>query len=448
MDTEYLKRALINAVIIVLSVALMIYAGYHIVKSFSDDVETIIATVDDFDEAINADAYILRQEKVLYSNTGGVVNYLVGDGEKVAAGTEVADVYKSGSGNVRERIEAIDVMIESLERVENSAKYLSLSDIGKIDTAINEVIYSVSRKTAENDFSSVAALSEEQLFWMNLRQIMTGEADSFEEKLATLKAERAAAVAELTDVADTVKTDVSAYYFYEVDGYETAFAFDDVDSLSYSDVAQMMSSQPQSLSGKEAGKLVSDYIWYVALPIDQGTAEYFTVGESYVINFSASGSELSMKLEKVLSDSDRTTGNACLIFSSDFVLTDFDYTRMQPVSINVREYEGYKLPLSAVRVVDYDGVPVEGVYVLYGNTVRFRRIEIILSQDGYVLCASAESLAEADDGIYQFPLVGETEAPETEPAETELYETVPFLELFDLVIVSAKELYDGKIIVN
>lgn len=443
MDTEYLKQVLINVAIVLLSAALMIYAGYHIVKSFSEDIETLPAVIDDFNEAISADAYILRREQVLYSNSGGVVNYLVRNGEKVAVGDEVADVYKSGSGNIRERIEAIDLKIESLERVENSVKYLAVSDVSNIDAVIKELVISASRDAAENSFSSVGSLADELLFRMNLRQLLTGEKDSFAEELAALKAERAAAVAELTDVSDTVKTNVSAYYFYEVDGYETAFSFDDINSLTYSDVESMTSAKPTLLSGKEAGKLVLDYKWYVLLPTDEATAAYFTVGKSYGLNFSASGTEVSMKLERVINDTDRSSGGVGLLFSSEIMPDGFDYTRMQPVSVNVKKYEGYKLPLSAVRLVDYDGVTVEGVYILYGNTVRFRRIETILSQDGYVLCAPQRT--ETEDSVFQFPIIGETE---TEAPETAAYETIPFLELYDRVIVSAKELYDGKIIVN
>lgn len=445
MDTEYLKQVLINIAIVVLSAALMIYASYHIVKSFSDDIETLPAVIDDFNEAISADAYILRREEVLYSNSVGVVNYLVRDGEKVAVGDEVADVYKSGSGNIRERIEAIDLKIESLERVENSVKYLAVSDVSNIDSVMKELVISASRDAAENSFSSVGSLADELLFRMNLRQLLTGEKESFADELAALKAERAAAVAELTDVSDTVKTNVSAYYFYEVDGYETAFSFDDINSLTYSDVTSMTSATPTLLSGKEAGKLVLDYKWYVLMPIDKATAEYFTVGNSYDLNFSASGTELSMKLERIISDTGTSSDGVGLVFSSEIMPEDFDYTRMQPVSVNVKTYEGYKLPLSAVRIVDYDGTMVEGVYILYGNTVRFRRIETILSQDGYVLCAPAESLTDDDDGIFQFPIIGETE---TEAPEMEAFEAIPFLELYDLVIISAKELYDGKIIVN
>ncbi len=446
MDTEYLKQVFFNVMIVIVSVGLILFARHHIVKDLEDGIKTEPALIDSFSEVLNVDAYILRREEVLYSGTDGVLNYLVDDGEKVAVGDEVADVYRSGSGNIREKIAAIDEQIEALERVENTAKYLSVSDVVNVDSIIAELFVSSSLEMSKNNFFSASSVSDEILFRMNLRQLLTGEKESFGEELDALRAERAAAVAELIDVAETVDTDKSAYYFYDVDGYETAFSFDDIDKLAYDDLKTMMSSSPTLLSGKEAGKLVLGYTWYAMLPTDSETAAYFTEGYKYELDFSASGKKVSMKLERVIYDTDRTSKAACMIFSSSVMPDGFDYTRMQPVSVNVRTFEGYRLPLSAVRLVNYGDEPVEGVYILYGNIVRFRRVDIILSQDGYVLCKPAEKKAEEeDDGIYDFPIIGEVE---TEPPETEEWEKVPMLELYDLVIISAKELYDGKVIVD
>ncbi len=448
MDTEYLKQVATNVLIVIVSAVLIVFAVYHIERGFAEGIETEPALLDDFAEALSVDAYILRSEQVLYSGTDGVINYLVGDGEKVAKGDEVADIYRSGSAGIRERIAAIDEKIAALERVENSAKYLSVSDVSNIDATIAALVRSASLEMSKNSFSAVGSISDELLYRMNLRQLLTGEKESFEGELASLRAQREAAVAELTDVSETVKTNVSAYYFYDGDGYESAFDFSDISALSYSDVDAMMSAQPEVLSGKEAGKLVLDYTWYVLLPTDSDTAAYFTEGDSYDIDFSASGTTVKMKLERVIHDTDRTSRAACLLFSSRVMPEGFDYTRMQPVSVDVKTYEGYRLPLSAVRLVDYGGEPVEGVYILYGNTVRFRRVEIVLSQDGYVLCRPSEESADAEDTDYVFPWVGDTEPDETEAPETEAWEAIPMLELYDLVIVSSKELYDGKIIID
>ena len=441
MDREYLKQVLIYIVVSLVAVGLMIYVGYHMVSNFTSDVETQPAYVDTFNESVTSDAYILRNEKVLYSYTTGVVNYLVSNGAKVAVGDAVADIYRSGGDGLRERIDEIDKRIETLERVEANAKYLSVSDAVKIDAQIAELLLSVRRETENNSLSSAVSLSDELLSEMNRRVLVTGEVESFADEIADLRAEREAAISELTDVAETIKSEHSAYYFYDVDGYEDAFSFDSIDSLSLSDVKAMTEAMPEKSTGKEAGKIVYDYVWYIAVPTDISSASYFTEGKSYSVEFGADGAELSMQLHSVLTEEGNES--ACLIFSSSVMPSGFEYTRMQPVTINVRKYEGYRVPLSAVRIVEYDGVSVEGVYILYGNTVYFRRIDIILSQDGYVLCRS-KTEKEEEEAYYDFPTMG-TEVSEPEE-EVPLYETIPFLNLYDRVITTSKNVYDGKIV--
>lgn len=447
MDKQYLKQVLIYVSVAVVAIAVMVYFGYHMISNFTADVDTQPAYIDSFSESVTGDAYILREEEVLYSGSRGVVNYLVADGAKVAVGDVVADVYRNGGADVRERIDEIDEEIERLTEVESRAKYLSVSDVNRIDAEIEELVLTARTQTAGNDLAAAAATAEEIRLLMDMRRIVTGEIESYEAELASLRAERQSVVAQLSDVAETLKSKHSAYYFYEVDGYESAFSFENIDSLTLDDIDAMVSAEPSALTGYEAGKLVFDYNWYVAVPTDKASLQFFTVGKSYTLEFGSETAEIPMKLYSVITDTGGQTDEACLIFTTSDMPEDFEYSRMQPVSIDVKTYEGYKVPLSAVRAVDYDGVTVEGVYVLYGNTVTFRRIDIILRQDGYVLCrAETEDEEEDDDGGYvEFPIIGETEA-ETEPPEA--HELIPFLQMYDLVITSAKGLYEGKIIAD
>lgn len=442
MDRDYLKQVFVYVAISLIAVTVMIYVGYHLISDLSSDVDTQPAYLDSFDEVVSGEAYILRQEKVLYSSTVGVANYLVSDGAKVAVGDELADVYKSSAGDQRERIDEIDRRIKVLEEVESRAKYLSASDVNRIDKEIAELVLAARVESAENDMSAATAIADEILLLMNLRKIITGQVESYASELAALRSERESVVASLSDIAETVKSDASAYYFHTVDGYEGGFAFDDIESLTLDDLRAMAEKLPEPLTGKETGKIVYDYKWYVAMPTDEASAAYFTVGRSYEIDFGADGQTVTMTLFSIVADESAATEDAFLIFTSQNMPENFEYTRFQPVTIKVRTYEGYRVPLSAVRVVYYGEYAVEGVYVLYGNTVVFRRIDPILTRDGYVLCRP-EDTSETDDGYVDFPLLKE---PETEPLKE--YENIPFLALYDLVVVSAKGMYDGKIVAN
>ena len=81
------------------------------------------------------------------------------------------------------------------------------------------------------------------------------------------------------------------------------------------------------------------------------------------------------------------------------------------IAIVKDEYEGIRVPSTALRVVD----SVTGVYVVSGMEAKFVAIDIIHSTEDYSICA-----------------------PNTSDSSK--------LRLYDEIIVKGKNLYDGKII--
>lgn len=448
MDREYLKRVLIYFVVSVVAIGVAVYVGYHMVQGFITDVETQPAYLDKFSESLTLGAYVMRRERVVLAGETGTVNYLVKNGEKVAVGDELADICRGGGDGVRERIEELDRRIAELTEVETSAAYSSMTDAASMESDIRDMIIAVSGRMADGDIASASSTSELMLKEMNKRAIVTGQTDGFADEIAALTAEREALTSELTDVARTVRTDISAYFFYDVDGYEDAFAFDDIDEVTLDGVYAMTEAEPTAIPADAVGKLVDDYKWYIAVPTDRETALYFDEGGYYDVQLGVEKLTLSMTLRRVLTVSGGgPDSRACLIFECVTMPEDFEYTRLMPATVTVNEYEGYRVPLQAVRVMNYDGVDVYGVYILYGSTVYFRRIEIVLSQDGYVLCDSHAGEIVDDDGYASFPSAdGVFEDTETSPPAS--YESVPYLQLYDMVVVSARGLYDGKIVRN
>ena len=440
MDREYLKRVLTYVVVSAVAIGLMIYVGYHMVKNFTSEVEAEPTYIDTFDEAATFDAYILRHERVVNAGAEGTVNYLVDDGEKVAVGDILADICRGGSSGIRERITEIDDTVKSLSEIEAGAAYSSTSDAVNIEAGIRELLYSLNGSVSENDIRSAMATAASMKAELNRHAIVTGKIDGFSDRIEALNEERRALVAQLTDVVRTVMSDESAYFFYDVDGYESAFAFEDIDELTLDDIYGMTEASSTTPASDDIGKLVLDYSWYIAVPTDRASSLYFEEGEDYDVVFNAGGSKLPMTLRRILTET-ADNGRAALIFECSVLPDDFGYSRMQPVTITVYSYTGYRVPLSSVRVVDYDGVDVTGVYILYGGVVYFRRVEIILTQDGYALCDSTAGEPPDDDGYSGF--MGEETEPVTEKSPED---DIPYLSLYDMVITSARGLYDGKIV--
>ena len=85
--------------------------------------------------------------------------------------------------------------------------------------------------------------------------------------------------------------------------------------------------------------------------------------------------------------------------------------RSGPMTVVKAQYSGLRIPRKALRVVD----SVRGVYVLTGMQVSFVPVELIYSNDSYIICKKNNDNDKS-------------------------------LKLYDKVIVKGKKLYDGKIV--
>ena len=151
--------------------------------------------------------------------------------------------------------------------------------------------------------------------------------------------------------------------------------------------------------------------------MSRSEANNFEVGKSYLMDFSYNDTTLSMRVERVINDTSRD--NSIVVYSSEKMPLNFDYTRMQPISVSVKDYTGFKIPVSAVRVID----GYEGVFVKDEVTIEFRRINVIFEDEGYVICTGApEDTTEVEGNEYSW------------------------IRQNDIVVVSGTELYSGKVV--
>ena len=104
-----------------------------------------------------------------------------------------------------------------------------------------------------------------------------------------------------------------------------------------------------------------------------------------------------------------------LVFLIEEVPQDFDYTRQQTIKIVRKSVGGIAFSQSALRLID----GVQGVFVVAGNTVEFRRVDIIYSSDSLYFSREKERTDE---------------------------DAKEYLSRFDRVITEGKDLYIGKIL--
>ena len=416
MKLVYLKKAAHRTALQIgaaaLAAFLVFYMGYHIWRRVTSAVTTETALPVTVEALITADGYIFRDETYISSRSAssGAVIPEPSDGERVAAGAVVARLYDSYDADVVSRIAEIEEQVAILRASMDGS--LSLRDLSRLDGDIQDMIVALRYSIFTGDYSASTASRRELITGISKRQLIIGQGTAVEDRIAALEDEAAALTSRLGVCRETVKVDKSGYYFRRADGYETAFTAAAAEELTVASFRELTASSPVLPGTGTVGKMTETYVWYVACESTRDAASRLTVGESYTVGFPYNrGVRLPLTLERT----DVSEDAAVLVFRSESMPRDFSYTRTQPIEIVETEHTGFRIPTSAVRVLD----EVRGVYILDGSTVRFRAISVIATVDDTVI---------------------------VDPSPDKPAGKFPFLRRNDSIITSGKGLYDGRIL--
>ena len=411
--SDFTSKFTFRAASLIISLAALIYLGYHFINSFSSEIETEYALQFTESDIVSLDGYILRDEDVMWSTATGSRGYLVSDGTKVKVGSPVVNIYNGSSSNEDKLVE-IDKKLDLLA-ASTITEGITSSDTGALDTRISSSYMSIRQNAEAGLYSTLPKRRDELLTLINKRRLITGAVDSFDDVIEDLNSQRNAITAQHGDLAEAVTTNESGYFYSELDGYEGIFGTDQVETMNFDTFDQMLASEPRQYSDQAVGKLCTEFEWYVVSECTRDSLRYFSKGSYYTVGFPYNN-DVSIRMELVNVYSEIGNDRVLVVFRSGTIPEDFSFRRMQPIEVVRSSHTGYKVPISAARLVD----GVQGVYILDNNMVLFRQIDILLELDGYYIVAPRDIENDPD---YRNKLA-----------------------LYDQIIVSGKDLYVGKMI--
>jgi hypothetical protein len=151
--------------------------------------------------------------------------------------------------------------------------------------------------------------------------------------------------------------------------------------MTYDSFSEMIAKEPEQISGY--GKMLRNYLWYLAVPTVKGVSDSYVIGQSYSVKFpDADNRTLTMTLSDVIYD--QTNSKSIMLFSCGVVDASFDYLRIQRVEIISKNVSGFRIPASAVCEVS----GVTGVYILKDGRATFRKITVLYEGDGYYIVSA------------------------------------------------------------
>ncbi len=455
-DKDYLKKVFLRVAGTALGLLMIAYIGYQIWHKVTSNVKCIPATPYTYTLKSTGEGYVFRSETVIESPGAGAVVAGVRAGEKVSAYSEVANLYSSGSADVEQKLADIDEQI-ALLTASSDTENLTNRDVLKLDSETYALITEMRRCAEQGRFAEAVSHKLNLITKVNRRNAASGTGGDLAAKVSELERERAELTSALGTLLSVIKTPCSGWYYPDTDGYEALFSSDNVGSMTYDDFKALVSSNAADTS-RDAGKTVTSSVWYFACELPKSSLDTKVVGEEYTVFFPHNrGAKIVMTLEKTCPGGD--TGIA--VFKTDKNPDGFDFARMQSYELLENEYTGFKVPKSAVRVIDGQ----MGVYVLTGEVVHFRKIEVMTEyESNYIVVMDHEETPEAEteanednDGVAQSPewspddASQNTGAATTDTASGESAaepEEYKWLEVNENIIVSGKGLSDGRVITN
>ena len=383
-DKKYLGRVALYIAVSAAAIGLVFYIGFRLSSEMKSGLETIFASSVSYPDTISCDAYVLRDEvTVPLGASSQIPTPVVRDGEKVRAGSVVAEAYSGTTSGSQTKILLLEEQIEFYKRCQS--QHLTVGDTTAIDREISDSVIGIRRAAESGSPDRAAAYKSDMLLDIRRLGVMTGRVTDFAAEIASLESEVASLRSGLGASLGTCTAPVPGYYYSECDGYEGVLSAENAASLTYSEVKDMISRAgacDPAASQNTAGKIMKSLKWYLACPMKKEEAARLQEGAGYTVTLKNNESRhLEMKVTSVLVGGD----DSVVIFECLRLPEGFDFTRLQEASVTVSEMNCFRLPVTAVR--HYDGH--EGVFILNRSVVTFRLIRSIREEDGYVLCEIA-----------------------------------------------------------
>ena len=417
-----MKRSSLGIKFLMLAITLgiLVYFSFQIFNYFDNPLSTTMAYNYSVDECVEiTGGYVIRREEVLPDDDSDLLRLQRKEGERVSSGGMVAMVYVDQASLDRQsEMESLAARIEQLEYAQESA-YGYEANV-KLDAQIAQSIRDVRGAlaagrldTAESHTASLRAMVLKRDFsWSDLEDVDT-LLDTLRQELRTLRSPTAGAVRRIS-------APKAGLYSAVVDGYETVLMPESMEGLTPS---QMASIQADPAVKSNVGKLILGDTWYYAAVMPAADIKTLREARDLSLRFSK-GVERDLPVT-IQSVGTEENGRSVVIFQGKTYLSHLTLLRQQSAQVITNTLEGIRVPKEALRILtktkeNEDGstsqIQISGIYCIIGSEAWFKPVEILYNGEGFLLVQSASQ----DEKLRLRP--------------------------GDEVIISAQDLYDGKVV--
>lgn len=404
---------------LVFAFALIIFI--NVMLSFDNRLTTTIVRSGAEEDKISAKGYIFRKQTVINAPSDGYLFCAAGEDERVSLGETVMYIYKNEINvQANGELKAIEEKIERLKEASLTGDIFS-NDTAKIEQTISQSLKAVPELGTKGKIGEVAEISHMVDSLIEKRRIISGEIQTPDSnaEIARLENEKTQIEQKYNIERTQVHAPVTGAFTARIDGLEdklTPEALNEITSEYLKELDRLSAEarvSEKAQQGQPIGKIVDNYGWNIAALVPFDEAEGLEVGDTINMRFPDVG------IETVAGTISRITpeksGRVIMVVSTNkYVDMIYSSSRVN-VEFIKNYYDGYRIPAKSLRMTDGR----MGVYVIRSGKARFITVDLLYNGRDWIVVS--DKSGDTVDGKSA-------------------------LKLYDELIVSGNELYDGKVV--
>ena len=390
-------------------------AAYFLVQGmryFVNPTTTTMAYRYRTEDTISLHGYVVRSEAVIDSSET-LLELTHAEGERVAAGSTVATIYRSEDALAQaQELQMLTQQLEQLKYAQSAASDATAAL--KLDGDIRDDIVALHAGFASGSFAALDSLGSELKTDVLKRAYAYRGAADLSDRIRELSSSISSVSASVRGTSSTVKAPFAGTYSAVADGYESVLTPELLETLTPSAFDTL---SPVAVSST-VGKIIEGDRWrFVTVLSEQDTAR-LKKNQSLTLRMTSGiGFDLPVMVERI----GKAEGGRCvLVLVSDDYLSFLTLLREQNAELILHTYDGLRIPKNALRIGENGQ---SGVYCLVGLTAYFKPVNILYQGADFCLVTPGEATGQTDNQILLYTLRANDE-----------------------VIISANDLYDGKVI--
>lgn len=410
-----------KCLLLAVTLGILAYFGVQGLQYLSDPLTTTLAYNYQVEEGMDLSGYVVRQEQVLADESSGLLRLQRSEGERVSVGGTVALVYADQSS--LDRQQEIDDLSSRIEQLQFAQEASLGSEVSlKLDAQIMRSLLDYRAELAAGRLDSAEEHETELRSLVLKRDYTYSDTEDLSGQIAELQGQLKELKAQAASSVRAIKAPVSGVYSTVVDGYEAALT---PELLADMTPSRLNAVQADGTLTSQTGKLILGDSWYYAVAMSADQAEILqNISGVMTLRF-AKGVEQDQTVT-LYAVGPEEQGRVVVTFRGEYNMAQVTLLRRQSAQLIWRTIDGLRVPNEALRAanttVDQEGNRTAeeslGVYCVVGMKARFKPVEVLYSGDGFVL---VRSTAASDQ-----------ESLRLRPG--------------DEIIISAKDLYDGKVV--